>query len=1234
MKFTKGIFLVVVFVIALIPAFSIGVYDDIGSGDYTYYTNKESPNIKIDITVISNPLYVEKAVLSIGSEKYEEEIGALIESGTQTFNYKVSQDLSQVEAKVYFELVVYDNVTGEKLKIQNLEQQPTKFKIVLDKTNPSLTSIGEGGLVDVTPQTSKIDLDFTKRIFRFEVVVNDEIKYEFVNSNFLSDYDDSISYDFLKLLSIGRNEVTISFYDLSENSNSKSFTIDYNYADCISEAGAVVEHNTQKELFSLSYVPFGESCESELRFCSNGELAGSSAFKYADCMQQAPQSCTLPDGNILEHGQSTYLYSNYFFRSNDLSSCDGSAVAKEFTCFNGKLNNTGYDYMNCQIIPQGACILDDGQKIEGNFYLEESDNHVFFNRGVIFENRTSLSCSEIDESSSILRTCDNTVFSGSDEFNRVSCQVVPEGSCLAGDDEYYDDGTTKFFYDIKEVAYGDNCADHKIERSCSNSSWSGDNSYNSLTCSENERNPCLDDINSAQCNSFMAGLVTKRDDSDLKYFYDNRFPSFFNNKIYVEDKIFTLKIETNGDALCYITPDLDSFNENFEAIVDFESTRLFETADSRTHIYDMNLNEFGNKYWIGCMKNTGVKAYLSEYLNIGKALVEFKLFNESTLEIDSNSIYPEEDSVITRQGFPSSLVTTSDAICEYEFDGETSTYGSSNFKNHDTDMQVDSNGMYDLSISCFNRIYDVVEEKIGFEIDDNRGINVVSYTPKVSTSEQTDVDITISEYPAKGCRYSFSGSKQNYSQYSPISFSQDSLKGSFSTAQLSEGENRIYIHCINELDFKSVDFIDLFYISTLPTINNVSFVNHNGLKKVYSDYASNLSNLEIMLDVSSNISIQGYNVTLSGINGTVVSFIKDSAQFTLSGNFENITDLQFQVLAEYDIRSEVYEKRLLFDLSSPVINIEQNGAMVSISCSDYESGCLNNTLYGFSQTPMCDPKQKYGEGIEIADEDQSYVCAKGYDKVGNIGMDSLKINKEDLFGIENDTNVSKNPLLNKTNTSEQNKSDNDEELYEDPFSTASEDIGSNESSSDYTYVVVGAIFLVLAASGGGGYYAYKRGYLNSQLEKLGIKKGGGKNNIGKNLKTQPVSKKPISAADENTRKISPFKKKDDMQSKKSTPTSKKSSYDEHLSKLKNFVDHTLDNRKDVFDSFSSTGKGKVKGYDDTLVKRNQKIKDSDEFDSVYESKKENKKADLQDESVDFKKQVEDFEEYYSKKKKK
>ena len=91
--------------------------------------------------------------------------------------------------------------------------------------------------------------------------------------------------------------------------------------------------------YQTSSVPFGQSCVSETRVCTNGILSWS--YGYANCAPEAPSSCNFQWQTIAHNGSLTVY-------SSASEMCPNTCTMWTVTCWNGTLGwDTGYTNLSC-----------------------------------------------------------------------------------------------------------------------------------------------------------------------------------------------------------------------------------------------------------------------------------------------------------------------------------------------------------------------------------------------------------------------------------------------------------------------------------------------------------------------------------------------------------------------------------------------------------------------------------------------------------------------------------------------------------------------------------------------------------------------------------------------------------------------------------------------------------------------------------------------------------------------
>jgi hypothetical protein len=112
--------------------------------------------------------------------------------------------------------------------------------------------------------------------------------------------------------------------------------------------GNTVTNGSSVTAYQSDSVPYGSSCVSQTRTCTDGSLSGT--YAYASC-QVSHQSCTL-SGVTVEHGDSHTFYSSQTAPPGGLC----SAVSQSRTCTDGTLSGfASYQYASCTCAPLSYC---------------------------------------------------------------------------------------------------------------------------------------------------------------------------------------------------------------------------------------------------------------------------------------------------------------------------------------------------------------------------------------------------------------------------------------------------------------------------------------------------------------------------------------------------------------------------------------------------------------------------------------------------------------------------------------------------------------------------------------------------------------------------------------------------------------------------------------------------------------------------------------------------------------
>ena len=162
--------------------------------------------------------------------------------------------------------------------------------------------------------------------------------------------------------------------------------------NCTLPWGGAIGHNSSVTAYASASVPFGSSCVSETRTCSNGSLSGT--FHNQNCSVSAASGCSLPWGGSINHGNSVIAYQNAAVPFG--SACDSQTR----TCDDGSLSGS-FSFESCTVASPSSCSLPWGGTIS------HGDNVTAYEYG-------DQSCGNTQT-----RTCTDGTLSGS--YTNESC---------------------------------------------------------------------------------------------------------------------------------------------------------------------------------------------------------------------------------------------------------------------------------------------------------------------------------------------------------------------------------------------------------------------------------------------------------------------------------------------------------------------------------------------------------------------------------------------------------------------------------------------------------------------------------------------------------------------------------------------------------------------------------------------------------------------------------------------
>ncbi len=231
----------------------------------------------------------------------------------------------------------------------------------------------------------------------------------------------------------------------------------YTFASCSVGAAASCSFNGQSVAngqtviaFQNSTVPFGQTCVSEVKTCTNGSLSGS--YNQASCTVGAPASCSF-NGQAIANGQTVTGYQNSTVPYGQ------TCVSQLKTCSNGSLSGS-YTFPSCSMGTPASCTFNGQAVASGQTITAFQNSTVPYGQSCVSQ----------------VETCTNGVLSGS--FTFPSCTPGTPASC-SFNGQTIASGQSITSYQNSTVPYGQACVPQV--RTCTNGSLSG--SYNFSSCS-------------------------------------------------------------------------------------------------------------------------------------------------------------------------------------------------------------------------------------------------------------------------------------------------------------------------------------------------------------------------------------------------------------------------------------------------------------------------------------------------------------------------------------------------------------------------------------------------------------------------------------------------------------------------------------------------------------------------------------------------------------------------------
>lgn len=228
-------------------------------------------------------------------------------------------------------------------------------------------------------------------------------------------------------------------------------------ASCLLEGQPVADGQTVTA-YQNATVPAGQTCVSQMRTCTNGALSGS--YEFRACTPNAPMPCTF-NGQSVADGQTIVAYQNSTVQYGQ------TCVSETRTCNAGQLSGS-YAYASCTPNAPLACTFNNMNVASGQTVTAYPTSYVPFGQ----------TCS------SETRTCTNGILSGSALY--ASCVVDLPASCIFNG-QTIAHGQNVTAYPVSTVPYGQTCAG--VNRTCTNGSLGGSGNY--ASCTVNQPAACL-----------------------------------------------------------------------------------------------------------------------------------------------------------------------------------------------------------------------------------------------------------------------------------------------------------------------------------------------------------------------------------------------------------------------------------------------------------------------------------------------------------------------------------------------------------------------------------------------------------------------------------------------------------------------------------------------------------------------------------------------------------------------
>ncbi|MGR8980857.1 MAG: type IV pilus modification PilV family protein [Gammaproteobacteria bacterium] len=248
-------------------------------------------------------------------------------------------------------------------------------------------------------------------------------------------------------------------------------------AGCLRPWGGTVNNGDSITAWQSETVPYGESCESETRTCTNGTLSGS--FLFDSCSIEAGADCQTPWGDTISHGNDVTAY-QFATVNTDVNSA--TCVDETRSCDNGVLSG-GFQYETCtEIHSDTFCAIPWGGT------TPNGSDITAYQTSIVPYGSTCVSQS---------RHCASGALSGS--YTYQTCTVEPGADCTAPWGATVASGSSVTAYQFSSVISPDTCTAEN--RTCTNGTLNGSYTFESCT------------VTISTCATSVTGTANNKDDT-------------------------------------------------------------------------------------------------------------------------------------------------------------------------------------------------------------------------------------------------------------------------------------------------------------------------------------------------------------------------------------------------------------------------------------------------------------------------------------------------------------------------------------------------------------------------------------------------------------------------------------------------------------------------------------------------------------------------------------------------